>query len=79
MGETGPEDTEMHFMCLQFYKPVPVNGTLNVDLVFVVTYNLELFLEVYMHIFAKIIVVHFAIRILGSSIVATGRTDRTGY
>ena len=72
----------MHFMCLQFYKPVPVSGTLKVELVFVVTYNFELFLEVYMHILLEaflLIIVHFAIRILGRSIVATGRTDCTGY
>ena len=44
VGEIGPENTEMHFMCHKFYKPIP--GTLKVGLVFVVTYDHELFLKV---------------------------------
>ena len=44
VGEIGPENTEMRFMCHKFYKPIP--GTLKVDLVFVVTYDHELFLKV---------------------------------
>ena len=45
IGGIGPENTEMRFMCLQFYKLIP--DTRKVDLVFVVTYNHELFLEVH--------------------------------
>ena len=48
VGEIGPENTEMRFLCLKFYKPIP--GTLKVDMVFVVTYNDELFLEVHAHL-----------------------------
>ena len=46
--EINPENTEMRFTSLKFYKPIP--GTLKVDFVFVVTYNHELFLEVHAHL-----------------------------
>ena len=45
VGETSPEDTELRFTSLKFYKPIP--GTLKVDFIFVVVCNHELFIEVY--------------------------------
>ena len=49
VGQTGPEDTELRFTSLKFYKPIP--GTLKVDFIFVVVCNHELFLEVPMCMF----------------------------
>ena len=46
--ETSPEDTELRFTSLKFYKPIP--GTLKVDFIFVVVCNHEIFLEVLMYI-----------------------------
>ena len=48
VGETSPEDTELRFTSLIFYKPIP--GTLKVDFIFVVVCNLELFLEVHVYL-----------------------------
>ena len=44
VGETSPEDTELRFTSLKFYKPIP--GTLKVDFIFVVVCSHEIFLEV---------------------------------
>ena len=41
VGETGPEDTELHFT-----KPIP--GTLKVDFIFVVVCSHEIYIH-YMH------------------------------
>ena len=51
--EINPENTEMRFTSLKFYKPIP--GTLKVDFVFVVTYNHERFLEVHAHLVEAIL------------------------
>ena len=53
VGETSPEDTELRFTSLKFYKPIP--GTLKVDFIFVVVCNHEIFLEVliYMYTYYK--------------------------
>ena len=48
VGEIDPESTGMRFTSLKFYKPIP--GTLQVDMVFVMTYNHELLLEVHAHL-----------------------------
>ena len=53
VGETVPEDTEMNFTYLLFYKPI-LGTTLKVDFIFVVTYNNELFLEVHAHLLEAI-------------------------
>ena len=45
VGETSPENTELCFTSLKFYRPIP--GTLKVDFVFIVVNNHELFLEVH--------------------------------
>ena len=67
VGAIGPENTEMRFMCHKFYKPRPGPGNLKVDLVFVVTYYHELFLEVHARLLDAILPIfcinfHFAIR-----------------
>ena len=49
VGETSPEDTELRFTSLKFYKPIP--GTLKVDFIFVVVCNHEIFLEVLMYMY----------------------------
>ena len=46
VGETSPEDTELRFTSLKFYKPLSSTLT-TVDYIFVVVYNHELFLEVH--------------------------------
>ena len=49
VGQTGPKDTEFQLTSLKFYKPIL--GTLKVDFVFVVVYNHEPFLKVYINDF----------------------------
>ena len=44
VGATGPEDTELRYMGLKFYKPIPY--TVRVDFIFVVIRNLEAELKV---------------------------------
>ena len=44
LGETGPESTKLRFTGLKFYKPIP--NTLQVDFIFVVICNHEIFVEV---------------------------------
>ena len=44
IGETGPEDTELHYVMLSFHKPIL--GTNIVDYVFVVVPYLEPHIEV---------------------------------
>ena len=44
VGATGPEDTELRYMGLKFYKPIP--RTVRVDFIFVVIRNLEAELKV---------------------------------
>ena len=44
VGATGPENTELRYMGLKFYKPIP--HTVRVDFIFVVIRNLEAELKV---------------------------------
>ena len=44
VGATGPEDAELRYLGLKFYKPIP--HTMRVDFIFVVIHNLEAELKV---------------------------------
>ena len=46
VGQTGPKGTEFLLTHLNFYKPIL--GTLKVEFVFIVVYNHEPFLKVYL-------------------------------
>ena len=82
VGETSPEDTELRFTSLKFYKPMSSTLTM-VDYIFVVVYNHELFLEVH----ACVVYITFAsfqaactvFSTSGRSIMATLRISRTNY
>ena len=47
VGATAPEDTELRYLGLKFYKPIP--HTVRVDFIFVVIRNLEAELKVSLH------------------------------
>ena len=61
VGETSPEDTELRFTSLKFYKPIP--GTLKVEFIFVVVCSHEIFLEVsaYMYFMSCLEIVNYCI------------------
>ena len=46
VGQIGPKDTEFLLTHLKFYKPIL--GTLKVEFVFIVVYNHETVLKVYL-------------------------------